>query len=243
MVESYGKDGNIENIRQSVFALLDENPLLTAKTICARLGIPYWQYRGYVYKLKFEWKSHRQNELGSKCSNVHSWHGVCVVPAFVSREDAIAVGWKETKAKNKWLLWNDGIGRMMWFENGRVFVYVRSPANLGRVKQLISNGFFNTGLIYELRILEQVFKTFKFKGAHYVYDAGQPLPKMTIDAFQKSHGILIKTGDKSHRRAVEVISRCPDWAERNELLLGRLTELLCPESFKKEPFKKPDYVA
>lgn len=242
MVESYGKEGNIENIKQSVFALLDETPLLTAKTMCVRLGIPYWQYRNYIYKLKCEWKSYRQNEQGSKCSNVHSWHGTCVVPAFVSRKDAVEAGWKETKAKNRWLLWSDRIGRMMWFENGKVNIYVRSPGNLGRAKNLICNGFFNTGLIFEGRILDEVFKTFKFDGAHYVYDGEKTLPKMTIDSFSKSHGITIKVGDKSHPKGVEIVMESPSWAERNELLLERLTDFFVGGEVQRNSPKKPNYV-
>jgi len=38
MVESYGKNSNSESIRQRVFAFLDENPSLTAKTICEKLN-------------------------------------------------------------------------------------------------------------------------------------------------------------------------------------------------------------
>lgn len=120
---------------------------------------------------------------------------------------------------------------------------MRRPANAGHAKQLISNGFFNTGLIFDLKILEQVFRSFRFEGAHYVFDAGQPVPKMTIGDFEKSHGITIKVGDKSHPRGVEVISSCPDWAERNELLLERLTDLFFPDNSKRDSFKKPDYVA
>lgn len=243
MVESYGKNGNIESLRQRVFALLDKNPYLTAKPLCEKLNLPYKQYSNYITKIKSEWKSYRQKQRGSNCSSIHSWHGWCRVPDYVDRTLALEVGWEETKSKNRWLLWHDRVGRMMWFESGRINVYVRSPANLGRAKQLISNGFFNTGLIFELRILEQVFETFKFRGAHYVFDVGQPLPKMTVDTFERSHGIIIKLGDKSHPRCIEVISRCPDWAERNELLLERLTALLCPEGLKKETLKKSDYIA
>ena len=242
MVESYGKNGNTESLRQRVFALLDENPCLTAKPLCELLGLQYAQSYRYLNKLKSEWKSNRENEQGSKCSSVHGWRGSCCVPCFVSRDLAVEVGWGRTRARNSWLLWRDKIGRLMWFESGRVNVYVRGSGNEGRVKQLISNGFFNTGLIFEFRILEQVFKTFKFKGAHHVFDSGSSLPKMTIDAFEKSHGVVIKTGDKSHPRAIEVISSCPDWAERCELLMEKFRDFLDVVPTSKGSLKKPDYV-
>jgi hypothetical protein len=242
MVESYGKNGNVQSLRQRIYDLLDKNPYFTAKGICEKLDLQYKQHANYITKTKSEWKSYRQKEQGSTCSSVHGWWGSCFISYFVSRESAIEVGWERTKAKNRWLLWRDKVGRMMWFENGRVNVYVRPPANMGRVKQLISNGFYKTGLIYEVKSLEQVFETFKFNGAHYVFDIGQRLPKKTIDAFAKSHGITIKIGDKSHPKGVEILMNSPNWAERNELLLERLTDLFVGGETQRSSLKKPDYV-
>ena len=55
---------------------------------------------------------------------------------------------------------------------------------------------------------------------------GQRLPKLTIDLFQKSNGIVIKVGDDSHPDSLEVLSTYPDWAERNERVSGQLTGVL-----------------
>jgi hypothetical protein len=164
------------------------------------------------------------------------------VPYFVRRDLAVDVGWILSKARNRWLLWKDKLGRMMWFETGRVELYVRQPANLGKAKQLICNGFTKTGLIESIREFEQVLASLKFRGAHYVFDAGYPLPKMTINAFSKSNGITIKIGDNSHPRALEVISLYPDWAERNENLLKEIETLLNKGLFESRKSKKIDYV-
>ncbi len=243
MVEPYGKDGNTESLRQTVFALLDGNPDLTAKPMSKLLGLPYEKSYRYLNKLKNDWKSYRQNEQGSNRLNIHGWRGYCCVPYTVKRDLAVSVGCVLTKSRNRFLLWKDSVGRMEWFETGKVNLHVKTPANLGRVKQLVCNGFFRTGLIVDNAVLEKVGATIRLREAHYVFDVGKPFPRSTIDYFGRSHGIIIKTGDKSHRRAVEVISRCPDWAERNELLLERLTDLLggtLPDKFSS---KKPDYVA
>ena len=218
MFESNSENGDTVSLRQRVFALLDENPLLTAKAICETLGLPYELNYRYLNNLKSCWKSNHQNEQGSKCLNVHGWRGYCYVPFNVRRDLAVGVGWVATKARNRWFLWRDSVGRMEWFENGKVNLHVRKSVNLGRIKQLLCNGFCRTGLIVDNVILEQVLATIRQRESHHVFDAGQALPKMTVDAFGKSHGITIKVGDKSHRRAVEVISRCPDWAERNEMI-------------------------
>jgi hypothetical protein len=148
------------------------------------------------------------------------------VPLSVDRKRAVEVGWVESRARNRWLLWRDKLGRLMWFETGRVNLYVRKPVNLGKVYQLICNGFSFTGLIPDVKVLEQVLASVRFKGGHYVFPTGERLPRLTIDLFRKSNGVVIKVGDVSHPNAIEVIAFYPDWAERNERLLERLNEVL-----------------
>jgi hypothetical protein len=243
MVESYGKNGNIESIRQRVYALLDKNPHHTAKSICEKLKLPYYQYRNYMYKTKSEWKSYRQKQRGSNCSSIHSWRGWCCVPDYVDRDLALEVGWKLSKAKNRWLLWKEKRGRMMWFETGRVNLYVASPFNLGKLKQLICNGFGFTGLIFDDRVLQKVLDTIHATGAHYVFETRNPLPKKTINHFKKSHGLTIKIGDTSHPKAVEVISSVPDWAEKFEFFIDRISDFFDLNVDKRNSKKKPDYIS
>jgi zona occludens toxin (predicted ATPase) len=81
-------------------------------------------------------------------------------------------------------------------------------------------------LITDIKVLEQILSTIRFKGAHYVFPVGQRLPKLTIDLFQKSSGIIIKVGDDSHPDSLEVIATYPDWAEKNERLFEQVTDVL-----------------
>jgi hypothetical protein len=120
----------------------------------------------------------------------------------------------------------DGLGRLQWFETGRVNLYVCRPANLGKAYQLVCNGFSFTGLITDAKVLEQVLSSVCFKGAHYVFNTGQRLPRLVIDLFARSNGIIVKVGDTSHPNGVEIVLCYPDWAERNERLLNQLTGAL-----------------
>jgi hypothetical protein len=124
---------------------------------------------------------------------------------------------------------------------------VRKPANLGKAYQLICNGFSFTGLITDIKVLEEVLSTVRFKGAHYVFPVGQRLPKLTIDLFQKSNGIIIKVGDVTHPDSLEVIATYPDWAERNERLFEQLNvtlkQLLQPTPPKALQRGESDYVS
>jgi len=138
----------------------------------------------------------------------------------------LSVGWKCSRARNRCLLWKERLGRLQWFETGRVNLYVRKPANLGRAYQLVYNGFSFTGLLTDVKVLEQVLASVRFKGAHYVFNTEQRLPRLVIDLFAKSNGIIVKVGDTSHLNGVEIVLCYPDWAERNERLLNQLTGAL-----------------
>jgi hypothetical protein len=134
------------------------------------------------------------------------------------------------------------LGRLQWFETGRVNLYVRRPGNLGRAYQLVCNGFSFTGLITDAKVLEEVLAGVRFKGAHYVFETEHPLPRLVIDLFAKSNGVVIKTGDASHPSAVEVLSWYPDWAERNERTLEYLQSALRKSKCGEECTKRPEYV-
>jgi hypothetical protein len=175
--------------------------------------------------------------------SIHAWRGWCYVPDGVDRARAMSVGWVCSRARNRWLLWKDRLGRLQWFETGRVNLYVRRPANLGRAYQLVCNGFSFTGLITDVKVLEGVLASVKFRGAHYVFETEHRLPRLVIDLFAKSNGMIVKVGDTSHPYAVEVVTCYPDWAERNERTLDEIRWLLRDVFYEKDYLKKPDYVA
>jgi len=241
------QNSHSQSLRQAVYELLDKNPLLTAQPLCKLLNLPYRRYQDYVAHLRSRWKYDHKNERGSKCS-LHGWRGWCFLPNGVGgiRTRAVDVGWLQSRARNRWLLWKDRVGRLQWFETGRVNLYVRKPANLGKAYQLICNGFSFTGLITDIKVLEKVLASVRFKGAHYVFPTEQRLPKLTIDLFAKSNGIIIKVGDVTHPHGVEVLVTYPDWAERNERVLEQLSETLgqlLKPAMPKDPKKDVSYRA
>ena len=206
------------------------------------MDLPYSKYWNYVGRLRWEWKYYHRNERGSKCS-IHAWRGWCYMPAGTDRNRAIDVGWIRSRARNRWLLWKDRLGRLQWFETGRVNLYVRMPANLGKAYQLICNGFSFTGLITDVKVLELVLAGVRFKGAHYVFNTEQRLPRLVIDLFAKSNGIIVKVGDASHPNGVEIVSCYPDWAEKNERLLDEIKQSLSHYDYGKDFSRKPYYVS
>jgi hypothetical protein len=133
------------------------------------------------------------------------------------------------------------LGRLQWFETGRVNVYVRKPAVLGRAYQLVCNGFGFTGLITDAKVLESVVAGVRFKGGHYVFETEHRLPRLSIDMFEKSNGIVVKIGDASHQNAVEIVTCYPDWAERNEHIHKEIRALFQKGFYGKDHLNKQEY--
>ena len=121
-------------------------------------------------------------------------------------------------------------------------MYVRKPANHGKAYQLVCNGFSFTGLITDVNELEKVLAGVRFKGAHYVFETVNQLSRLVIDMLAKSNGIVVKVGDVSHPRAIEIVACYPDWAEKNERMLEKVKGFL-ENIDEKNYLKKPEYVS
>jgi hypothetical protein len=84
----------------------------------------------------------------------------------------------------------------------------------------------HTELVTDVKLLEAMLRGVKFKGAHFVFDAKERLPKMDVSFFEGSNGVTIKIGDRSHPSGVEVLAYEPDWGERNERVLSQFLEVM-----------------
>lgn len=232
-----GRCGKALSIRKQVFDLLNENPLLSTKHICKLLNIHYNKRKSLIYKYRSHWRSSLHKQIRSKCQKPafhkpSAWVYVDKLGLKVS--DAIERGWIQTRAKNRYLLWRDpGYGHMKWFPTtGRVNIHTKKPHLRGRLFQLFCNGFSMTGLIDSMAVLNKLLKSIRLKAASAVFGSPERLPYMEIKMFKLSNGVIIKMGDRSHPHAIEIEFCYPDWAEKNERLLGELTRMLMGEPRK-----------
>jgi len=225
------------SMRREIRALLNKNPLLTAKPICKILGIDYKTYGHYVRNEKCIWKKSYKNRLhlkGLTGDNFKNWRGWVYVQKIIDRkkdstvtERAVEAGWILTKARNRFLLWKDPKrGRLEWFETGRVKIWIRKPANRGKANEILVNSFLRTGLISNFKIFEALLRSVRFKGATLLIPTSMRLPYLKLDLLKESNGVVFKMGDLSHPDCLEFNFFYPDWGEHSEAVVARFHKLL-----------------
>jgi hypothetical protein len=226
------------SLRSDVFNYLKEDKDISPKTICAKLGLDYKVYGHSVRTYKCQWKRQYGVKLPNDSLNLtfHRWSGWIYVPKGVDRKGALGLGdgktvWMATNAKNRMYVFDArsrGLGRLEWFEPlrgttenaGRVNIFVKKPAHIGKLKQLLANAYVKSNIIFDLNYFDKWVDTARLKGGHAVKDLGVPLPYSKTEFLKDGLGVVVKTGDQSHPSSLEIEFFYPDWAEKNERLLA-----------------------
>lgn len=207
------------------------------KRLAEFLELDYQKDREYLWQISSDFRTDVRNRQGLKPPNWHNWLGRIVALEGLSREEALKKGWTQTKAKNHYLLWKDpgGLGRIEWFLNGTLKVWVRKPVSDVKKLQLLANAFFNTFVITDIKVFSEWAKSLRQIGAHCAVDVGFDVPYFKIDLFQESNGFVVVGGDKSHRNCVEFKLQVPEWAQeyREKADMALQTSLRAVEQFSK----------
>jgi len=213
-------------LKERVFLKLEKFPNISPKELCRLLAINYRKCKNTIKTYKYEWKKSKSKDREAlKSLSFHNVRFFGYVPKSCDlkkesvRSLALESGWIQTKAKNHMMIWRDpkGLGRIEWFRSGRVNAWVRKPAILGKMKQLLCNAFFPT-LVTDINLFSDWAGNFKLKGFHLVMKTGERLPYAKINMLKESNGIIAVIGDSSHRDGLELQVIYPDWVERQEQL-------------------------
>jgi hypothetical protein len=224
-----GNKSNASNIRQQVFAELDKNPLLTAQTLAKIIElspIEYQRLKGYLRKLKCDWKRYHEKERGlirSCPDDVHNAFFVGKLNLDIGKFNLVS-GWVRTKSRNRFFLWKDNLGRIRWFESGTVELYVRKPASLGKAMQLFCNAFTWTKIVTDLAVIDEFQRGLKIRGFHAVFNTPERLPYLKVKLFKGSNGVELLLGDRTHPNGVELIVNYLDQVEQAKSLIENLTK-------------------
>jgi hypothetical protein len=225
----------MDSLKAKVYQYFREHPRATGrldhKKVAFDLGLDYDTEKLYLYRLAHDFRSDLKSGQGLKGLDWHHWHGWIYALKSVSREAAVAAGWIRTSARNRYLLWKDGLGRLEWHESGRIKVWIKKPVSEGKKLQLLANAFCKTFLITDIKLFTEWAKTLRMKGVHCAADTGYELPYLKLDLFKETNGIVIVSGDSSHRTSIEAQVNLPDWQEKNELMLQQCQRTI--ETFSK----------
>jgi len=143
------------SIKQKVREYLASHPtskhIFDHKKMAFELGLDYQKHKHYLWNVVSEMQPNLKNGRGSNCQNFHGWRGFLY--ALSGMERRLVEGWVQSGSKNRCFVFRDALGRIEWFETGRVCVWVRKPVNDGKKVQLLANGFYKTGLISDIGLV------------------------------------------------------------------------------------------
>ncbi len=219
-----------------VYESLGKCPSLLPKDICTMLSLDYDTYGHRVRTLRYRFFHKVSRKFGAGSNGSYfpdSQHNVAksaYVPKSLNRKlfpevtsAAIEAGWEPSKNTNRALIWKRDVrclGRIEWWESGKVRAHLNPPQTYAKFERLLCNSFFESGLIANSDIFRLFAQSFRNAGATLVYDYPIRLPYRVIRTFEKSYGVVIKTGDDSHPNGLEIDWAIPEWAEKLEQFLG-----------------------
>jgi len=204
----------MDSLRQRIIKEISNNPLISTRNICQKLKIDYKKYKQYIWNLKTNYKN---EQASNRSISFHAVRFYGFALKSFSRDLALEKGWILSKSKNKRLIYKCSLGRLEWFLNGRITVWIHKPVSEGRLFQILCFGFSYSGLIEESN-LDAFLHSFKYKGAHLVQDVGESLPYAKNTTLKGSLGVVVKLGDKSHPKGLEIEFCLPKWAEEFKIL-------------------------
>jgi len=215
----------MDSLKARAYQYFREHPRATGrldhKKVAHELGLDYDTEKQYLYNLAHDFKANLKSSQGLKGLNRHHWHGWIYALKSMSREAAVAAGWIRTAARNRYVCWKDGLGRLEWHESGRIKVWVKKPVSEGKKLQLLANGFCKTFLISDMKEFIEWARTLRMKGVHCAVDTGYQMPYLKVDLFKETNGFVLTLGDKTHPTCAELLINYPDWQEKNELLFNQ----------------------
>lgn len=217
--------------RQAVFKFLDENPYYTFASMKKKLrketnfgSLKDQTIRNYMS----EWRNSYSSS--GVVPRLHRGFGILESGFDVSLwEGAPSFGWHVSRNKNRERLWRESRVSLGWHRNGTVVFRFKGFRPRGHLLSVFVHAFskvlLSTGKSERevLHYLHALFKErYSTRGFHSIYEGWQPLPKIKVTDFEKSHGITIKLGDGSHPTSLEVEQKEPFWFSKIEKIVDRL---------------------
>lgn len=222
-----------ESIRQRLYRLWVENPYITAKKACAKLGLDY-KKQGRMANVRLsEFRSYHkfgspQKPLGDAALPRHRvfvWEKIprsSFVEGFERlhrkiesaehlKAALLGYGWVEVANRNGMLVFRHALGSVHWYKEGLVQLYLKGELQVAKAKELFCRAF--SWMVPNGEYKKYVDAPLKENYRKWTFEVGAPVPRFDIRQFERSHGLRIFT-DGSHPTAVHVGESTPFWIDK-----------------------------
>lgn len=226
-------------IKQRALALFQQNQKIKAKQACSELNLSYHEkgklINTYLSEFRYQLKIGNIPSVPKTLPHWRKWVWNSVVFSDETHNRALCCGWKESKNRNRMLVFSDRLGSVQWFRNGTVLILMKGSSNLGMAKTLFCRAF---SFLSDDTLNELCSGSLREVGRHWVFEQGKDMPRFEIDQFQKSHGLKIFS-DGSHPTAVEIEETVPIYLQdmievQNKLAENIRAHLDLIETWKRE---------
>jgi len=216
-----------------------QNPRITPKQACLQLRISYHKHGHTVRTYLSEFRCQYENSAGAywakNLPHWRRWEWNKVEMTEQRLSEALSNGWRNVKNKNGMRQFKSSEGSVQWYPGGSVVICLRGSSNLGRAKGLFCLAFSWLSDSEKLSLCEGSFREV---GRHWVFDQEKPMPRFSINQFQKSHGLRIYS-DGSHPTAIEAEETVPLYLQniitaQNLLAQNLRSHLELIENWKRE---------
>ena len=196
-------------LKEKTYTLFCQNPQITATKVCEFYILPYKKKGATINNYLSMFRSNLNNgHVPSEPKNsphCRKWVWNKVVFNDERKSEALSNGWKQSKNRNRMLMFMDKLGSVQWFETGTANVMPKGSSRLADAKALLWGAF---SWLDDLELSRLCEGSIREVNRHRVFDVGVNLPRFKLEFFKKTHGLTIRS-DGSHPGKLEVEETVP----------------------------------
>ena len=214
------------SLKEKTYALFCQNHGIKAKQVCSFYHIDYTKLgqtiNNYLSKLR---SNPNYGHIPSEPKNAphcRKWVWNKVVFSDERKSEALSNGWKQSRNRNRMLMFRDKLGSVQWFETGTANVMPKGSSRLADAKSLLCRAFSWLDVMELSRLCEGSIREVS---RHLVFDVGVNLPRFKLEFFKKTHGLTIRS-DGSHPGKIEVEETVPLYLQETNRTLQETNKTL-----------------
>ena len=215
-----------KTLKEKIYTLFSKNPNIKAKKACEVYYLSYKDkgqtVNNYLSKFRSNLKDGYIPSEPINSPHCRNWVWNKVVFSDERKSEALSNGWKQSRNRNRMLMFRDKLGSVQWFETGTANVMPKGSSRLADAKSLLCRAFSWLDVMELSRLCEGSIREVS---RHWVFDVGVNLPRFKLEFFKKTHGLTIRS-DGSHPGKIEVEETVPLYLQETNRTLQETNKTL-----------------